>query len=940
MVFGDPASEDRHAISAVNSAVITGYLGQSARVLKPETPAGFWGGAMSFTLRVDPRKMNYLTVKFWGGDCSSDASCNDLWRLQVFIEGKMMGWIDQGPVDAIDMMHTAPRLPGAFFSHTLPLSCARGESSVRLRIASTGRVYPYGSNATGDYYFAMTTPSRGIYRAYTHTDPCFLPGPDDDFGQPAPPGIRIPTDDPAIAAVRARALRDQDALLYGRQPTSMDPWHYEMLCRGYYWPESPAYRNADALELVCQAIDAQYNAWQKDPTALTNSPQQWEGFGRVGVVLFTAWGDLQPSLDKCVTQGPLALLNLGFEGGGPTPQGWTAAAWADHGTLSRDTTITHSGLASAKLVSGGGALTVTSNSRALTGQGTMTYSVWVKTDATAKTPHVLTQFYDAQGAYVASCGEQRTTTGVSGWQQLKNTFTVPANSTQYEFCICVTNNESAWFDDISITAPLPEHDTPVPRRTAYRDMLYNSREYWRRHTRHYTNQNQYAALGVYECNRGLSLVSPADAWPQARAMHWLYISVGLAPFQGNEDEAGNPSWVLGHNYYLVTPKGLSRELGFVGNYGETNGTLARMWWSVAGGAGWKLGADAGNGAVVDERLRDRMVQMCKARSWFRYPATDASGKTCMRMESMIGWRNETYPGDIVYGERADWDSSTITAAATFSDPDLLGYAQEMIADGQFGPTLALQTTNHWSRVGLNALKFLGYQLPSFQAAPASPARLPGRWERADFVFTDEVNACLAVKRGQELFYCSLYFRARQAVNNLARVHLLTPTSERSATIWVQPAFDPANPPTDTFNVQDWVSTDYAINSPELVPNTTAGGNTPPGPALHQAWAGLQLPIAPVPPDCNPTAGTTNVTGLEKLMVGKAPFYFLDYAGYLVAMNTTDDHTFTFDPPRSTHSVCLPSGLSAPIGTITVPPGSTLILFDPSRRPSGDEGVSP
>ena len=61
--------------------------------------------------------------------------------------------------------------------------------------------------------------------------------------------------------------------------------------------------------------------------------------------------------------------------------------------------------------------------------------------------------------------------------------------------------------------------------------------------------------------------------------------------------------------------------------------------------------------------------------------------------------------------------------------------------------------------------------------------------QSDFVFSDEDDGVVALKRGDEILYASLYWRARFAVNSLARVHYLTPTIERDATVWEDVEYD-------------------------------------------------------------------------------------------------------------------------------------------------------
>ena len=76
---------------------------------------------------------------------------------------------------------------------------------------------------------------------------------------------------------------------------------------------------------------------------------------------------------------------------------------------------------------------------------------------------------------------------------------------------------------------------------------------------------------------------------------------------------------------------------------------------------------------------------------FRYPGVDEDGFRAMRIEGVVGWRDGGhYPGDVAYGERSTWDASPLYAAAATLDPDAIGYAQQMFADGQFFISLERQ----------------------------------------------------------------------------------------------------------------------------------------------------------------------------------------------------------------------------------------------------------
>ncbi|MGA0567258.1 hypothetical protein ACO2Q7_07990 [Rathayibacter sp. KR2-224] len=928
VVFGDAASEQAHAFSASLSDVVAGALSQPARVFNPQATPGWWGGSAALTVKVDPTQTTYLTVKLWGGDVADKADESHNWRLQLFVDGKSVGWYDEGPVDNLDQLGTDPRRPGRFFFHTLPLPerYTNGKTSLDIEIRSMGRIWDYGGTVS-TYYYNQTEPSRPVYRVYTHTDPYFSPAPTDVLGTVPATKARPNEDDAAIAKLTASVLAEHNRLIYGGGAYGTDAWGFNMLAEAYTWKASPGYQNPDALTAICAGIDSRYNAWKADPTVLTGSDQQWQGFGRVGLVLSYLWEDIQDELDKTVTTGPTTVANPGFELG---TAGWNTATWLGSGTVSTDTTVAHSGSASLKIVANpngtaGSAVGVTIAGRPLVGTGTYSFGVWCKTDSvSAPGPFLDILFYNDAGQIVKSDQKFYGPTGTHDWQQITAALPVPSGATKVRIDLRVQGTGTAWFDDVSmrLVTGTPPAPAGLPgRRAAYTDMLLSSRDYWKQNMRHYSNQAQITAIGIYQANRGLSLISPKDSWPESRAREWIYESIGLKPWYGPELPDGTRTKPLGTDYYVVTPKGLTRELGYVGSYGEVTDWLVMMYESIT----------RGFGAVPAPEVRAQMVKMVQARGYFRQFDADADGYRVARLETVVGWRNEQYPGVIVYASRTVWDCSPVMAAAAFGDPKLTGWTQEMFDDGQFAPQLDLMFTNTSNRVQLNATRMLARDLDAYRALPVSSERMPVDWDAPDFVFTDEVDGVLAVKNGQELFFASLYWRARQGVNSWGRVHLLSPSAEQSATVRQKTGGALSS---STFTVQDWVNQDYTINDSNGGSNFPLGGITPPGDTVHQAYAGEVLPLAIIPSDAHPALGSTEL-GVEEALVGIAPYYELRYGRYLVGMNTTIDQIFTVKvtglgtarllstPPHGFHGntehVAVASG-------IAVPPQSTVVLY--------------
>jgi hypothetical protein len=925
LVLGDAVSELGHAVSSTASRVISGGLGQWARVFDPLEPAQWWGGSLSATVAVAPTGTTYLTAKFWGDDRA--ASDEEAWRIQYVIDGRILGFLDQGFIDNADLMDASPRSPGRFFLHTIPLpeALTAGRQSISIEVRSMGRIFAYGGADT--FFHPQTGTSRGVYRLYTHTTPYFEPDASDVFGAEPAPSIRPNDDAAAIATIRARVLQDQQNLIYGGGRSGMDAWAFESVARGYSWADGPGYQNPDALATVCEAIDGRYYAWKSDDAVLTASDQQWQGFGRVGLVLALLWGEaaFQLELDKPTSRGATTLANPGFEVGEAQPIGWQRFTWAGNGTFARDTTVHRTGEASLRIDPSSGSTIVGPLGHVACGPGTFTYSAWLRTDGVTTGARINALFWDAAGNLVGGDHNAWAVTGTTDWQLVTNTIAVPAGATQYEVWMLAADGSTVWFDDLVVDAPPFAASDALPRRQAYRDMLLASREYWSRNFRHYSNQAQITAIGIYQSNRGLSLISPADAWPEPQARTWVAEAIGLTPWLGPIDDSGARLKPLGEGYSVVTSAGLTRELGYVGNYGEVTDWLIMMYESIVDGFA----------PAAAPEVAEQIVRIIKARSRFRYSDVDAEGHRVSRLETVIGWRNEEYPGMIAYTQRTAWDSHPLQAAVTFPDAELMGWTQRMIDDGQFSPQLALLLTNTGARVGLNAMRLISRDLPAYQQLGASARALPTEWDQPDFLFTDEENGVVALKRGRELLFVSTYWRARQAVNDYARVHLIRPDGERSLTVRESSAGIPAGGP--TFTVPDWVTWDYAINDGAGESPLPGGGFTPPGQTMHQALAGTVLRLAPVPSDVpDPALGATT-PGVETMLVGRAPFYRLEFADYIIGQNTTSDQTFmltTVGPGRAT---VIGDGRSVRLGDdIRVGPHSTVVLLVTSRLPEEGE----
>ena len=178
----------------------------------------------------------------------------------------------------------------------------------------------------------------------------------------------------------------------------------------------------------------------------------------------------------------------------------------------------------------------------------------------------------------------------------------------------------------------------------------------------------------------------------------------------------------------------------------------------------------------------------------------------------------------------------------------------------------------------------------------------------DFVFSDEEDGVIAIKNGKEIVYASLYWRARNAINNLGRVHAITPNYDRIATVKIEEQFD---------------SSGLFYTMPDYTNMAFGNGGLKYPDGLHLATAGEKEPIAKIPD------GIPYKIGQEHPSAGRANFYKMQYGNYLIAMNARQDKLFEINVPK---------GFSGAINLITkekigketiikLPANSSLVLYN-------------
>ncbi len=443
--------------------------------------------------------------------------------------------------------------------------------------------------------------------------------------------------------------------------------------------------------------------------------------------------------------------------------------------------------------------------------------------------------------------------------------------------------------------------TSTTRRKAWAELMEASRNHNSSKEgegrRSYTNQCLIKDQNTYYCNLALALIYPSKAWPEKKARLMLYEAMGLEPFSGSWDENARPDWSQGKSKYLLTDMGLTRELGYVGGYGEII--------SDSGFAIYEATKSSPEGA--DKRIRDQLIKMIRARSPFRYPLMDKEGYRSMNQAAIIGWRDWKFPGNVIYDQMNGRDGGAFEVAVSTGDKVLLGYGQQMLEDNQFFAAVKkrMESRHTNSKTYLLNVPEL-YEFVS--TLPEQPYRLPMTDGQPDFVFADPGNGVLAFKDRGMIFYASLYWRARHAVNNLARVHCMTPYMERDSIVNIETEFEDSG---DVYTIPERTNQEFSRGREE-------GWYT--GQGVYQAMAGVEYPIARVRGD------DSYEPGREHIQAGKAQLYTMNYGDYFIAMNCDDKESFRVDLPEEfIGSKDLVSEQVAKFPTANLRPGMTIVL---------------
>ena len=170
VILGNEESEAAHDADTGQSIAGYGGLGDTYRQLYPGDDK-IW-----VTMKVDPVKMNYITVKLWGSEFENkeiqNLMINDEYgTLQAKYGTSWPVW---------DNMYSEPAQRDSYFyaTYRLPMAMTYGRTEVRFQIYHGGDANAYSANGMNEAYEY----SRQLYKLVTHTDTRYKKMADDKDG--------------------------------------------------------------------------------------------------------------------------------------------------------------------------------------------------------------------------------------------------------------------------------------------------------------------------------------------------------------------------------------------------------------------------------------------------------------------------------------------------------------------------------------------------------------------------------------------------------------------------------------------------------------------------------------------------------------------------------------------------------------------------------------
>ncbi len=241
--------------------------------LSPTTPPSRFSSELTFTIKVDPHRQNYLSLKLH--------SSENYTPIFLYIDGKQLGYAKCSDFEALNLCYGNFKPEGYFYvTSAIPLWYTKGKSEIEL---SLRQAEPYDD---------LKEVYGTIYEAYSTTSPALmLPENKTPAQKKSVQDFDVDIIAQSYINAQVEFFNNSLSLLRRKEKLSITKYVEEMrhFCMMLFEPYCPAIDKSEAVRLIVDCINLYVKDYFKNPQTLLHNAHQsdWGGYyGELGQALY------------------------------------------------------------------------------------------------------------------------------------------------------------------------------------------------------------------------------------------------------------------------------------------------------------------------------------------------------------------------------------------------------------------------------------------------------------------------------------------------------------------------------------------------------------------------------------------------------------------------------------------------------------------------------
>ncbi len=249
------------------------FNGNDGIKLSPTTPPSRFSMELTFTVKIDPYKQNYLSLKLHSSEKYTP--------IFLYIDGKQLGYAKCGDFEALNLGYGSFKPEGYFYVTTaIPLLYTKDKNEIELALR---QAEPYDD---------LTEVHGTVYEAYSTTSPTFnLPENKTPVTKKAIQDFDVDTLAESYIDAQVEFFNNSLTKLRNGEKLSITKYveEFRHFCMMLFEPYCPLENKQEAVELLINCINLYVKDYFENPKTLLHNAHQsdWGGYyGELGQGLY------------------------------------------------------------------------------------------------------------------------------------------------------------------------------------------------------------------------------------------------------------------------------------------------------------------------------------------------------------------------------------------------------------------------------------------------------------------------------------------------------------------------------------------------------------------------------------------------------------------------------------------------------------------------------